>query len=74
MFEKQIGSVIKRAVPNLPKTNKQLLELLKYFNLFVFSCSMWDLVPDQGLNSGALHWNHGVLTTGPPGKSLKFFT
>ena len=26
--------------------------------------------PDQGLNPGPLHWEHGVLTTVPPGKSL----
>ena len=34
------------------------------------SCSMWDLVPDQGSNPDPLHWEHGVLATGPPGKSL----
>ena len=26
--------------------------------------------PDQGLNMGPLHWEHGVLATGSPGKSL----
>ena len=26
--------------------------------------------PDQGLNPGPLHWEYGVLPTGPPGKSL----
>ena len=26
--------------------------------------------PDQGLNLGPLHWEHRVLATGPPGKSL----
>ena len=30
------------------------------------SCSVWDLVPDQGSD---LSWEHGVLATGPPGKS-----
>ena len=29
-------------------------------------CSMWD----QGSNLGSLHWEHMVLATGPPGKSL----
>ena len=28
-------------------------------------------VPDQGLNSGPLLWEHRVLATGPPGKSLR---
>ena len=26
--------------------------------------------PDQGLNPSPLHWELGVLATGPPGKSL----
>ena len=35
------------------------------------SCGMWDLnFPDQGLNLDPLHWERGVLATGPPGKSL----
>ena len=25
-------------------------------------------LPDQGLKLGSLHWEHGVLVTGPPGK------
>ena len=29
---------------------------------------MWDLIPDQGLNLGLLHWEHGVLATEAPGK------
>ena len=28
--------------------------------------------PDQGSNPGPLHWEHGVLTTGPPGKAPFF--
>ena len=27
--------------------------------------------PNQGSNLCPLHWRHGVLTTGPPGKSPK---
>ena len=34
------------------------------------SCSMWDLFLNQGSNLGPLHWECGVLATGPPGKSL----
>ena len=37
-------------------------------------CSMWDLVPCQGLNPGPLHWELGVLATGPPGKSSHLFS
>ena len=32
--------------------------------------SMWDLSSPQGLNPSPLQWKRGVLTTGPPGKSL----
>ena len=31
---------------------------------------MWDLVPGPGIEPGPLQWEHRVLTTGPPGKSL----
>ena len=40
--------------------------------LFFFGCTVWHVgsyFPDQGLNPRPLHWKHGVLTTGPPGKS-----
>ena len=33
-------------------------------------CHVGSQFPDQGLNPCPLHWEHGVLTTGPPGKSL----
>ena len=40
----------------------------------ILSCSMWDQVPDQGLNSGPLYWKQEVCTTGPVGKSpMKLF-
>ena len=29
---------------------------------------------DQGLNPCFLHWKHRVLTSGPPGKSLKYLS
>ena len=37
------------------------------------SCRMRDLVPQPGLNLGPLHWEHRVLATGPPAKSLHIF-
>ena len=33
------------------------------------SCGIWDLFSDQGSNPSSLHWEHGVLAPGPPGKS-----
>ena len=35
--------------------------------LLVAACGI--LFPDQGSNPGPLHWERGVLATGPPGKS-----
>ena len=38
----------------------------------IFSCYIWDLVPPPGVEPGPPgHWNHGVLVSGPPGKSLE---
>ena len=45
-------------------------------NFLVVTCEhlvvacVQDLVPWQGWCPGPLHWEHGVLPTGPPGKSL----
>ena len=58
-------------------SNEQVF-ILVYIYLFIYlavpglCCGMWDLVPDQGSNLGPLPWEHGVLATGPPGKSLCF--
>ena len=34
-------------------------------------CACGIQCPDRGSNPGPLHWEHGVLPTGPPGKSLE---
>ena len=40
--------------------------------LFIFwAWHVGSLFPDQGSNPGPWQWEHGVLTTGPPGNSLK---
>ena len=42
-----------------------------FFNFLAMPRGMWHLSsPNQRLNLCALHWKHGILTTGPPGKSL----
>ena len=61
-----------------------LFFFLIYLAVLGLSCSMQDLFscgmgtlssacgiqfPDQALNPGPLHWERGVLATGPPGKS-----
>lgn len=36
------------------------------------SVAAWGIwFPEQGSNSGPLRWEHGVLPSGPPGKSLR---
>ena len=40
-----------------------------YLAVLDLSCGMEDLILDQGWNLGLLCWEHGVLATGPPGKS-----
>ena len=46
-------------------------------DLFIMACKLLEAYgiyfPDWGYNSGLLHWEHGVLTTDPWGKSLKIF-
>ena len=44
---------------------------LHIFIWLVLRCHMkCGLFFDEGLNLSPLHWEHGVLTTGPPGKFL----
>lgn len=48
---------------------------LKHFKLY-FGHTIWlagSQFPNQGLNVCPQHWKHGVLTTGPPGNSQKWF-
>ena len=37
-------------------------------DLLVAACGIW--FPDHGSNLGPLYWEHGILATGPPEKSL----
>ena len=58
------------------KINGFFFYLIKYLFIFIYlpapglSCVMCGLIPDQGLNPGPLHYECGILATGPPGKSL----
>ena len=45
---------------------------LFFFNLLAVLWHVGYEVPDQELNPPLLHWQRGVLTTGPPGKSEAF--
>ena len=41
-----------------------------YLTMLCLSCRMQDLVTWPGIEPSSLHWEWGVLATGPPGKSL----
>ena len=56
--------------------------IITFVNIYLFGCAgSWlqhvgslftacaIYFPDQGESPGSLHWEHGVLATGPPGKS-----
>ena len=43
---------------------------LQHAGSLVVTCGI--SFPDQGSNPGPLHWEHGVLDSGPPGKSLQY--
>ena len=50
------------------------LKIFIYVAATGLSCGMQNLqFPNQGLNLGPLHWEDGVLATGPPGMSLEHF-
>ena len=45
-------------------------------HFFFFDHTSWHVgswFPNGGSNLHPLQWKHGVLTTGPPGKSLQFY-
>ena len=49
----------------------KLWSLLQHVESLVVVCGIY--FPDQRLNLGPLHWEHRVLATGLPGKSLFCF-
>ena len=52
--------------------NNPTVKLWIIFLGFIFfaACGMWDILPWPGMEPPPLHWEHGVLALGPPGKSL----
>ena len=53
-------------------SSKFLHEHFLFFQFYFFNHTVWHVgsqFPDQGQNLYPLHWKHGVLTSGPPGKS-----
>ena len=69
-----------------PKISLFMPFILCMFKIFIFlfgcigsslhhersllSCTVWDPVPWPRIKPGPLHWEHGVLVTAPPVKSL----
>ena len=57
------------------RINGQWLIFFSVYFLF-FGCSTWHVgyqFPDHESEPSTLHWTHGLLGTGPSGKSLFFF-
>ena len=54
------------SVPGLSCSTWGSLILVAAFKFLVVACEV--SFPDQGSNQSPLHWEHGVLATGPPGK------
>ena len=46
---------------------KNIYLFIRLHQALVVACGIW--FPDQELNPGPLHWEHGVLATEPLGKS-----
>ena len=42
------------------------------FDLLAAQGTLKSLLPNQGSSPGPLHWEYGVLATGPPEKSLSY--
>ena len=77
------GSFVQRKIPISEKKMEWLTFPFKMYLLIwlhrvlvvahkIFSCYIWDLVPPPGVEPGSpRHWEHGVLVSGPPEKSLE---
>ena len=48
------------------------LDLINSCGMETLGWAMWDLVPWPGIKPSSLHWEYGVLATGPPGKFPHF--
>ena len=65
-YLRHVGSSLPRAGSSLRHEGSSVVAC----KLLVVACGIQ--FPDQGSNPGPLHWERGVLATGPPGKS-RFF-
>ena len=59
--------------PGLGCVMQDLQSSLRHTRSLVVACKLGCGFPDQGSNSYPLHWKHGVIATGPPGKSQSCF-
>ena len=72
-FCSKVSSIRVRTFADILFFKKIFYSLFIYLAVPGLSCSMWDLVCWPGIKPGPLHWETGVLATGPPGKSLFMF-
>ena len=57
------------AAPGLSCGTRDIQSWLWHAGSLLIACGIW--FPDQGSNLGPLHWEHRVLVTGLPGKSME---
>ena len=57
------------AAPGLSCGTQDIQSWLWHAGSLLIACGIW--FPDQGSNLGPLHWEHRVLVTGLPGKSME---
>ena len=70
---KQVWGRSGTADSSLP-ANLAMIQLLSaYLAVLGVHCITWALVPRPGIKPGLLCWEHGIVTTGPPGKSPKWY-
>ena len=69
----QSGQVKERVMGDRVREASRVLKATVTSFFFFFGRAAWHVgswFPNQGLNPLPLQWKHGVLTTGPQGKSL----
>ena len=56
---------------SLRKVTYSMIPCIWHWEGLLCSVACGSLFPNQGLNPHPLHWKHGILTTGLPGRSLQ---
>ena len=58
---------------SVPANLAMIRFLFAYLAVLRVRCSTWALVPWPGIKPGLLGWEHSIVTTGPAGRSPKWY-